>query len=146
MNSVNLIGRISNDLEVKYVRGKEGDFATLRFNLAVNKDKEKTNFIPIRVLGKLAENLVNYQKKGSLIGVEGSIEIDQYEDKDGNKVSKTYVLANGIEYLEKRETSGEVSSNTNESGEANNFSNTNERDYVGAQQMQFDRSDYPFYD
>lgn len=132
MNRVNLIGRISNELEVKYVRGKEGDFATLRFNLAVNKDKEKTNFIPVRVLGKLAENLTNYQKKGSLIGVEGSIEIDQYEDKNGNKKSNMYVLANGIEYLEKRETSGEVSSNTNEKG------------YVGAQQMQFDDNDYPF--
>lgn len=139
MNCVQLIGRISNDLEVKYVRGKEGDFATLKFNVAVTKSKDKTNFIPVRVLGKLAENLVNYQKKGSLIGVEGSIEIDQYEDKDGNKVSRVYVLANGIEYLEKRETSGEVT-NFNEN------SNKNERGYVGTQQMQFDRSDYPFYD
>ena len=138
MNSVNLIGRISNDLEVKYVRGKEGDFATLRFNLAVTKDRDKTNFIPVRVLGKLAENLTNYQKKGSLIGVEGSIEIDQYEDKNGNKKSNMYVLANGIEYLEKRETSGEVT-NFNED------SNKNERGYVGTQQMQFDDNEYPFY-
>lgn len=130
MNSCCIIGRIANDLELKYVRGKEGDFATLKFNVAVTKSKDKTNFIPVRVLGKLAENLVNYQKKGSLIGVEGSIEIDQYEDKDGNKVSKTYVLANGIEYLEKRETSGEV--------------NKNEKGYVGTQQMQFDDNDYPF--
>ena len=134
MNRVNLIGRISNDLEVKYVRGKEGDFATLRFNLAVTKDRDKANFIPVRVLGKLAENLTNYQKKGSLIGVEGSIEIDQYEDKNGNKKSNMYVLANGIEYLEKRETSGEVS----------NFSNTNDKGYVGAQQMEFYDNDYPF--
>ena len=132
MNSVNLIGRISNDLEVKYVRGKEGDFATLKFNLAVNKDKDKTNFIPIRVLGKLAENLVNYQKKGSLIGVEGSIEIDNYEDKEGNKVSRMYVLANGIEYLEKREK--EVSIEVN----------PRMKEYVGTQQMQFDDNDYPF--
>lgn len=134
MNRVNLIGRVSNDLEVKYVRGKEGDFATLRFNLAVTKDRDKTNFIPVRVLGKLAENLTNYQKKGSLIGVEGSIEIDQYEDKNGNKKSNMYVKADGIEYLEKRETSGEV----------DNF-NKNERGYVGTQQMQFDDSEYPFY-
>lgn len=133
MNSVQLIGRVANDLELKYIRGKEGDFATLKFNVAVTKDKDKTNFIPIRVLGKLAENLVNYQKKGSLIGIQGSIEIDQYEDKNGNKVSKTYVLANGIEYLEKKETSGEV----------DNF-NKNEKGYVGTQQMQFDDNDYPF--
>lgn len=138
MNSVNLIGRISNDLELKYVRGKEGDFATLRFNLAVTKGKDKTNFIPIRVLGKLAENLANYQKKGSLIGIEGSIEIDQYEDKNGNKVSRIYVLANGIEYLEKRETSGEVTNFKEDS-------NKNERGYVGTQQMQFDDNEYPFY-
>ena len=130
MNRCCMIGRISNDLEVKYVRGKEGDFATLKFNLAVNKDKEKTNFIPVRVLGKLAENLVNYQKKGSLIGIEGSIEIDNYEDKDGNKITRVYVLANGIEYLEKKETNGEV--------------NSNSKGYVGTQQMQFDDNDYPF--
>lgn len=130
MNRCCIIGRIANDLEVKYVRGKEGDFATLKFNLAVNKDKDKTNFIPIRVLGKLAENLVNYQKKGSLIGIEGSIEIDNYEDKDGNKITRVYVLANGIEYLEKKETNGEV--------------NSNSKGYVGTQQMQFDDNDYPF--
>ena len=138
MNSVCLIGRVSNDLELKYVRGIEGDFATLRFNLAVNKDKDKTNFIPIRVLGKLAENLANYQKKGSLIGIQGSIEIDNYEDKDGNKRSNQYVLANGIEYLEKRETSGEVTNFKEDS-------NKNERGYVGTQQMQFDDNEYPFY-
>ena len=138
MNSVQLIGRISNDLELKYVRGKEGDFATLIFNLAVTKTKDKTNFIPIRVLGKLAENLVNYQKKGSLIGIQGSIEIDNYEDKDGNKKSKSYVMANGIEYLEKRETSGEVTNFKEDS-------NKNERGYVGTQQMQFDDNEYPFY-
>lgn len=130
MNSVQLIGRISNDLELKYVRGKEGDFATLKFNVAVTKSKDKTNFIPIRVLGKLAENLVNYQKKGSLIGIEGSIEIDNFEDKDGNKITRVYVLANGIEYLEKKETNGEV--------------NSNSKGYVGTQQMQFDDNDYPF--
>ena len=134
MDSVCLIGRIANDLELKYIRGKEGDFATLKFNVAVTKDKDKTNFIPVRVLGKLAENLVNYQKKGSLIGIEGTIEIDQYEDKDGNKRSNMYVKANGIEYLEKRETNGEV----------DNF-NKNEKGYVGTQQMQFDNNDYPFY-
>ena len=135
MNNVCIIGRISNDLELKYIRGKEGDFATLKFNVAVTKSKDKTNFIPVRVLGKLAENLVNYQKKGSLIGIQGSIEIDNYEDKDGNKRSNMYVKANGIEYLEKRETSGEV----------DNFNKT-EKGYVGTQQMQFDRNDYPFYD
>lgn len=138
MNRFNGIGRIANDLEVKYVRGKEGDFATLRFNLAVTKDRDKTNFIPVRVLGKLAENLTNYQKKGSLIGVDGSIEIDQYEDKNGNKKSNMYVLANGIEYLEKRETSGEVTNFKEDS-------NKNERGYVGTQQMQFDDNEYPFY-
>ena len=132
MNSVCIIGRVANDLELKYVRGKEGDFATLKFNVAVTKDKDKTNFIPVRVLGKLAENLVNYQKKGSLIGIQGSIEIDNYEDKDGNKRSNMYVKANGIEYLEKRETSGEVS-------------NFNRKEVVSAQQMQFDDSEYPFY-
>ena len=135
MNSTCLIGRVANDLELKYIRGKDGDFATLKFNVAVTKSKDKTNFIPIRVLGKLAENLVNYQKKGSLIGIQGTIEIDNYEDKDGNKRSNMYVKADGIEYLEKRETNGEV----------DNF-NKNEKGYVGTQQMQFDRSDYPFYD
>lgn len=130
MDRVCLIGRIANDLEVKYVRGKEGDFATLKFNVAVTKDREKTNFIPVRVLGKLAENLVNYQKKGSLIGIEGSIEIDNFEDKDGNKITRVYVLANGIEYLEKKGTNGEV--------------NSNSKGYVGTQQMQFDDNDYPF--
>ena len=101
MNNINLIGRISNDLELRTTgTGK----SVLNFNLAVNRpvnyeDAQQTDFIPIQVWGKLAENLNKYQKKGSQIAVEGSLRIDNYSDTEGNKKYKTYVTAYNIEFL-----------------------------------------------
>lgn len=52
----------------------------------------RTNFIPVRVLGKLAEMAADTLDKGSLVHVEGSINIDQWKDGEDYK-SATYVLA-----------------------------------------------------
>ena len=101
MNSINLIGRIANDLELRTTgTGK----SVINFNLAVNRpvnyeDVQQVDFIPIQAWNKTAENLNKYQKKGSQISVEGSLRIEKYSDAEGNNKTKTYVLAHGIEFL-----------------------------------------------
>ena len=66
MNNVVLIGNISTDLELKQtMNGK----SVCQFNLAINGYGEKTDFIPVQVWNKQAENLVKFQQKGSKIGV-----------------------------------------------------------------------------
>lgn len=95
MNKVILIGRITKDLEIRYTSNEK---AVCEFSLAINRDKENTDFINCIVWNKPAENLVKYQSKGSLISVIGELRTDTYE-KDGEKRYKTYVLVNNIEYL-----------------------------------------------
>ena len=95
MNNVVLIGNISTDLELKQtMNGK----SVCQFNLAVNGYGEKTDFIPVQVWNKQAENLVKFQQKGSKIGVSGRLSVDSYE-QDGQKKTFTKVVAHEIEFL-----------------------------------------------
>lgn len=104
-NKITLIGRISNDLELRYTNSNKPN---CRFCLAVNRTytnvegERETDFITCRVWGKQAENLVEYQKKGSLILVEGQLAVSNYEDSDGNRRTAYEVMANNIQYLEKK--------------------------------------------
>ena len=97
MNKIFLIGRITKDLELRST--KSGN-SVCEFTLAVNRDKEKTDFITCQVWNKQAENLCKYQGKGSLISVVGELRIDSFEVKE-EKRHKTYVLVNQIEFLQK---------------------------------------------
>lgn len=103
MNTINLIGRLTKDPELKYIQGTGN--AVARFTIAVDrgftkKDGTKeTDFINIEVWNKSAENCSNYIAKGSLVGVTGSLRIDNYKDQQGEYKSFTKVLANNIQFL-----------------------------------------------
>lgn len=100
MNTVNLIGRLTKDPELRYTAN---NFPMCSFTLAIDrygKEENRTNFIPVKVLGKTAENVANFLSKGKLAGVEGEIQTDSYEAKDGSKRYTWEVLAYRVEFLE----------------------------------------------
>ena len=100
MNSANIIGRLTRDPEVRYTAN---NFPVCTFSVAIDrrgKEEKKTNYIPVKVLGKTAENCGKYLAKGRLVGVSGQIETDSYTDKEGNKRSTWNVLASAVEFLE----------------------------------------------
>ena len=100
MNNWNGIGRLTRDPELRYTAN---NFPVCSFSIAIDrmgKEEKKTNFIPVKALGKTAENCGKYLAKGRLVGVHGSIETDSYTDKDGNKRNTWNVLASGVEFLE----------------------------------------------
>jgi single-strand DNA-binding protein len=106
MNQANIIGRITKDLELRTTGSGKN---VCEFTIAVSRvGNENTDFINCRVWDKQAENLVKYQKKGSLIAVSGSIRVDNYKTEQGETRYKTYVLANNIAYLSTK-SSEEVS-------------------------------------
>lgn len=111
MNSVVLIGRLTRDPELRTIPGSGASVGS--FTLAVDKGLSKqkkaemeqknqptADFIRISVWGKQAESCAAYLKKGSLVGVNGRIQTRSYDDKDGNRVFTTDVVANGVEFLE----------------------------------------------
>lgn len=96
MNFVTLVGRLVRDPELR--RTGNGNAIT-NFTLAISENKESTDYIDCRAFKQNAENLYNYKKKGDLIGVSGKIKKDVWKDQNGTTQSRTYVIANYIEYL-----------------------------------------------
>ncbi len=107
MNSVVLIGRLANDVELSYTGGGENKTAVAHFSLAVDRPKRQgedqgADFIRITVWGRQAEACGRYLSKGSLAAVRGRIETGSYTNREGQKVYTTEVVAegyNGVEFL-----------------------------------------------
>lgn len=104
LNRIILIGRLTRDPELSYTPA--GD-AVAKFTLAVdrpfsNKDGEKeADFIPIVVWRKPAENCAKYIGKGSLVAVDGRIQVRSYE-QDGKRRYVTEVVADSVRFLDNR--------------------------------------------
>ena len=109
MNSVQLIGRLTRDPDVRYTSGSQMAVAT--FVLAIDRptrqgEEKKADFPRITVFGKQAETCEKYLVKGRKVAVEGRIQTGSYQNKDGNTVYTTDVVANRVEFLEWGEKNG----------------------------------------
>jgi len=119
INRVVLVGRLTKDPELRYT---PSGVAMARFTLAVNRTfsnqqgEREADFINCVVWRKQAENTANYLKKGSLAGVEGRIQTGSYEGQDGKRVYTTDVVADSVQFLEPRNSSGERSQGGQSSG------------------------------
>ena len=106
MNHVVLVGRLTRDVELKYIQGSGTPVAN--FGVAVDREftgkdgKKEVDFIDIQVWGKSAENCANYIGKGSLVAIQGSIRVDSYQDQDGNNRKITRVNANRVQFLDSK--------------------------------------------
>lgn len=102
MNSVQLIGNLVRDPEIRFTKtGK----AIALFTVAVSHDyttagsqeaKQLTNFIPVVAWGNLAEGCSDNLTKGNRVFVEGRMSIRSYETQDGQKRYVTEVVANFV--------------------------------------------------
>lgn len=114
MNNVVLIGRITRDVELKFIPST--GLAVAKFNLAVDKglygEKEQeakakgqptADFINITVFGKSAESCANYLAKGNRCAVHGKISTGSYTTQSGEKRYTTEVVADRVEFLESKE-------------------------------------------
>lgn len=103
-NKVILIGRLTAQPEL--TQTSSGKNLT-RVTVAVNRrfktesGEREADFINIIFWGKLAETLVSYGSKGSLISLDGELRTRKYE-KDGNNHYVTEVLGNSFQLLESR--------------------------------------------
>ena len=107
MNSVQLIGRLTRDPEIRYT---DGGASIARFGLAVDRRFKQENgadadFINIVSFGKTAEFIEKYFHKGMKIALNGRIQTGSYTDKDGKKVYTTDIVAENVEFCESKGTS-----------------------------------------
>ena len=104
MNQVQLTGRLTSDVEVRYTK-TETPIAVAEFNIAIDRptrkgEKNKADFPRIVVWGKQAENCAKYTGKGKLVAIVGSVETAQYQDKDGKTQYTTKIRAERVEFME----------------------------------------------
>src|SRR5690625_7634945 len=99
MNRSVIVGRLTKDVDLRYMQNGK---AVGNFTLAVNRPfrNQQTNdydadFINCVAWGKQAENLAQYMKKGSQVGVDGRIQTRTYDDKDGKRSEERRVGKEG---------------------------------------------------
>ena len=105
INRVVLVGRLTKDPELRYT---PSGVPMARFTIAVNRTfssqsgEREADFIGCIAWRKQAENLANFMRKGSLVGVEGRIQTGSFEGQDGKRVYTTDVVADSVQFLEPR--------------------------------------------
>ena len=109
MNKVFLIGRLTRDPELRYTGS---NVAVASFSLAVNRNytsqsgEREADFINVVVWRKQAENVKNYLTQGSQVAIDGRIQTRSYDGEDGKRRYVTEVVADNVEFLGSRSSSG----------------------------------------
>jgi single-strand DNA-binding protein len=103
MNQFTGIGRMVRDPEFQFT--PQGT-AVCKFTIAINRrfQREETDFIDCVAWKSLAENVANFTAKGSLVAVQGSLQIRKWE-KDGNKRSAPEINCDQVEFLDRKKDS-----------------------------------------
>ena len=116
LNSVNIIGRLTADPELKKT---QSGLSVCSFTIAngrkLHDGKEETSFVEIETWNGTAEFVEKYFEKGKPICVSGRIKTRTYEDKNGNKRKAWAVVATSVDFVP-----GEAKKNGNQ-GEAEEY-------------------------
>ena len=131
INRVILVGRLTKDPEY---RQTPNGVSVATFTLAVNRPftnsqgEREADFINVVVFRRQAENVNNYLSKGSLAGVDGRIQSRNYENKEGQRVFVTEVVADNVQFMDSK-GSNQQKNQSQQQGQApagnNPFANDN---------------------
>ena len=149
LNHVVLIGRLTQDAELKYT---QSGYAISNFSIAVNRSRkngeqweEEANFFEVSLFGKSAENLKPYLVKGKQIAIDGELKKDRWES-EGQKRSKVSILAHNIQLVggnnNSQQTQGDYQPSTPQTTKA-----PTQQNYVPSQNYEGDAGfpdDIPF--
>ena len=135
-NLVVLTGRLTADPELKTTPSGK---SVTTFAIAVNRnykagEEQQTDFINLVAWRQTAEFITRYFKKGSLIGIEGSIQTRRYQDGHGNNRTAFEVVVNNAQFVESKKNDGNTTDNPAYSGDTDNFTEV----------YDYENSDLPF--
>lgn len=110
MNKVILMGNLTRDPEIRYTQG-EKSMAIARFSLAINRrfsreGETNVDFFNCTAFGKQAEFVEKYFRQGSRMLLVGRIKNDNYTNKNGEKVYSVQIMADEIEFAERKQAGG----------------------------------------
>lgn len=102
------VGRLTKDPEF---RTTPSGISIANFTLACNRPfknkngEQEADFINVVTFRKQAENVNNHLNKGNLAGVDGRIQSRTYDNKEGQRVFVTEVVADSVQFLEPKSQS-----------------------------------------
>ncbi len=133
MNVVVLVGRLTDNPEL---RKTNSDISVTRFSIAVDRqfksgEERQADFINIVAWRQSAEFICRYFTKGQRIGIEGSLRMNRYTDKDGNNRTTYEVVVNNAHFVENKRDGGNAGSYVPVSTAAapQSFSNSDSGDF-----------------
>ncbi len=103
MNQVGLVGRFTKDPVLRYL---SGDRVQTHFSLAINRNFKNSrgevdaDFIFCTAWGRLAEHIVKYCGKGSLIGANGRIQTRSFVNEKSTKIFMTEVVVEDVRFYQ----------------------------------------------
>ncbi|MBG9981729.1 single-stranded DNA-binding protein [Aerococcaceae bacterium DSM 111020] len=106
MNTVQLVGRLTKDIELKYTQSGK-PFTS--FVVAVDRSFKNENgereadFPMCQAWGKTAELMETYTNKGSRVGLEGSIRTRSYDNDQGTRIYVTEINVDRIHFLDNKQ-------------------------------------------
>lgn len=108
MNSVNIIGRVGGEIELRYTPSGK---AVAQLTLAVDDgwgENKKTAWIGVTLWGATAELAKKAVRKGDRLGIAGRLSQEEWDDKEtGKKQRKTKVTCESMDLLEPKRDDGE---------------------------------------
>lgn len=100
-------GRLTRDPEIRYTTG-ENKTAVASFSIAVDRrGKQESDFFNCTAWGKTAEHMEKYWRKGMKAAIVGRLEAENWTGKDGQKRTSVKIVAEEIEFCEKKEKAPE---------------------------------------
>ncbi|MDD3261809.1 MAG: single-stranded DNA-binding protein [Oscillospiraceae bacterium] len=109
LNVVVLMGRLVADPELRHT---PNDIAVTSIRIAVDRSfsragaEKQTDFIDVTAWRQTAEFICRYFTKGSMIAIQGSLRVDNYTDRDGNKRTRYEVVADNAQFCGSKRESG----------------------------------------
>ena len=106
LNQCSFIGRLGKDPERQVT---STDKPVTKFSLAVDQGKDQTMWLNITCWDKLAETVEKYARKGTLVFVQGKLQLRRYKEKQHNveRIS-VEIIATTVQLLEKRKAEDEI--------------------------------------
>lgn len=148
MNKAIIIGNLTRDIEIKYTQSNK---AVGKFTVAINNGKTAdgqkipADYIPCVVWNEQAENMQKYTSTGSKVAVEGRIKVDNWEDEQGVKHYRTYVLASRVMFLNSKSNEPlPTDPNPGVPAPSNDASQTSDPYADFANENEIDPSQFPF--
>lgn len=146
INRVVLVGRLTKDPELRHT---PSGVANVRFLVAVNRPfsnqqgEKEADFINCIAWRKQAENLCNFVKKGSLIGLDGRIQTGSFEGQDGKRVFTTDIVADSLQFLEPKGNGGNTTQQHQQQPQQSYQQPNNQQNYTRTDEDPFANSKGP---